>query len=71
MGAPFAAGGERRREWLEEAYLLQTQAHIPDPLSLAVGEFNGYVRLVCRGTPQRTTPTNPREYVESVMRGEM
>ena len=70
MGTPFA-GRERRREWLEEAYLLATQAFIPDPLALTVSEFNAYSSLVARGSPQRTLPTDPREYVERAMRGEI
>lgn len=70
MGTPVAER-DRRREWLEEAYLLATQANIPDPLGLSVAEFNGYSRLVARGTPHRIAPADPRSYVEAALRGDI
>ena len=70
MGTPVAQG-DRRREWLDEAYLLATQANIPDPLGLTVWEFNGLSRLVARGAPQRIGPSDARSYVEAAMRGEI
>lgn len=71
MGAPFARGErrERPREWLKEAYILATQANIPDPLSLPVPEFNGWLEAVADGAPVRGGPIDARSYVDSVVRG--
>lgn len=71
MAAPFGAAGRREtpRQWLEEAYLLTTQAHVADPLGLPVREFDGLLSLVARGVPSRSAgaPFDPRSYVESVI----
>lgn len=69
MAAPFGAAGRREtpRQWLEEGYLLMTQARVADPLALTVAEFDGLLSLVGRGVPSRLAPQgfDPRAYVEA------
>ena len=71
MATPFAGDGrpERRRDWIAEAYVLTTVAHIPDPLGLPVAEFNGFIRMAARGDARRVAQVDPRAYVESVAQG--
>lgn len=73
MGTPFAGErpSERPREWLKEAYIVATQAHISDPLSLPVSEFNGWIRVIAEGEPMRSAPFDPRSYVDDAVRRAM
>lgn len=72
MGTPFASRERRElgRDWIREAYVLSTEANIPDPLGLSVAEFDAMLSAVAQGAPRRSEPMDARAHVEAVMRGD-
>lgn len=64
MGEPLRE--ERRRDRLNECFLLASHLGIADPLSLPVAEFDGLLELIGRGELVRSKSQGDpcRSYVE-------